>query len=418
MHSLVFLEPGHFHAALTLGDRHPRVRDEIEVYATEGPELRDFLTLVDRFNRRPERPTRWRPVLRTGADPLARLIEERPGDVAIVAGQNHRKMAWIGRLHDAGFHVLADKPWMVTAGALPELHRILTSGPLVLEMMTGRHDVATAVETRLVRERAVFGAFRPEAAGAAIELESVHHLQKLVDGAPLRRPAWFFDVRIQGDGLADMPTHLVNHAQGLLAETGVSGPLEPIFARRWPTLVPRATFAQITGLPDFPPELRGSVEDEQLRYLGNGEIAFRQGSALVRLSARWDLVTPPGGGDAHRTLLHGTSAAIRVESGPMTGWTRRILVVPRVNAAAAEAALGRAIAGWQHELPGLGLARRGDGIEVVIPAALNAGHERHFPLVLNELLSAVEAGGASPRAEVTLAKYELLARAQAWAGTA
>jgi predicted dehydrogenase len=418
MHTLVFLEPGHFHAALTLGDRHPRVRDEVQVYATEGPELRDFLALVDRFNRRAERPTRWRTVVRTGADPLARLIDERPGDVVILAGQNHRKMAWISRLHDAGLHVLADKPWMVAAKALPELHRILTSGPLVLEMMTGAHDVATAVQTRLVRERAVFGTFRPEAAGPAIELESVHHLEKLVDGAPLRRPAWFFDVRVQGDGLADIPTHLVNHAQGLLTEAGVSGPLEPISARRWPTSVSRAAFARITGLPDFPPELGGDVEGERLLYLGNGQMAFRQGSALVQLSSRWDLATPPGGGDMHRILLHGTEAEIRVENGPVTGWTPRILVVPRGDAADACSGLGRAIAGWQHELPGLELARRGDMIQVVIPAALDAGHERHFPLVLDELLRAAEAGRPSPRAEATLAKYGLLAKAEALAGPA
>ncbi|MCI0548467.1 MAG: hypothetical protein L0027_14425 [Candidatus Rokubacteria bacterium] len=413
MHTLVFLEPGHFHAALTLGERHPRVRDEIAVYATEGPELRDFLTLVDRFNRRAERPTRWRPVLRTGGDPLARLIDERPGDVAILAGQNHRKMAWIGRLHDAGLHVLADKPWMVSAGALTELGRILTSGPLVLEMMTGRHDVATAVEIRLVRERAVFGAFRPEAAGPAIELESVHHLEKLVAGTPLRRPAWFFDVRVQGDGLADIPTHLVNHAQGLLAESGVAGPLELVSARRWPTPVPSAVFARITGLDGFPLELRADVEGDRLMFLGNGEMAFRQGERLVRLSSRWDLHLPAGGSDTHLTALHGTEAEIRVATGPETGWTRRILVIPRGDTRAAEAALGRAIASWRDELPGVGLTRREAGLEITIPPALGAGHESHFPLVLDELLTAAAAGGGpSPRAATTLAKYELLARAQ------
>ena len=54
MHTLAFLEPGHFHAALTLGTPHPNVREEIFVYAPPGAELDDFLALIDAFNRRAE----------------------------------------------------------------------------------------------------------------------------------------------------------------------------------------------------------------------------------------------------------------------------------------------------------------------------------------------------------------------------
>lgn len=59
MHTLLFLDPGHFHATLTLRVPHPHVSDELYVYAPDGPELRDFLALVDRFNRRPHDPTHW-----------------------------------------------------------------------------------------------------------------------------------------------------------------------------------------------------------------------------------------------------------------------------------------------------------------------------------------------------------------------
>ena len=61
MHTLTFLEPGHFHATLTLRAAHAALSPEVFVYATAGPELDDFLALVERFNRRAERPTRWRP---------------------------------------------------------------------------------------------------------------------------------------------------------------------------------------------------------------------------------------------------------------------------------------------------------------------------------------------------------------------
>jgi hypothetical protein len=57
VHTLAFLEPGHFHAALTLRGGNPRVHDEIFVYAEAGRELDDFLALIEAFNRRPEEPT-------------------------------------------------------------------------------------------------------------------------------------------------------------------------------------------------------------------------------------------------------------------------------------------------------------------------------------------------------------------------
>ena len=51
VHTLTFLEPGHFHATLTLKAPHAAVSPEIFVYATAGPELDDFLALVEKLSR-------------------------------------------------------------------------------------------------------------------------------------------------------------------------------------------------------------------------------------------------------------------------------------------------------------------------------------------------------------------------------
>src|SRR5439155_19685533 len=193
MHTLLFLAPGHFHAALTLRVPQARAADEVFVYAREGAELRDFLALVERFNRRSPHPTRWRPVVTTSDDPLERLAAERRGDVVILAGRNGGKARTMRRLHESGFHVLADKPWLVQPGDLEHVRASLEGWPLAAEIMTGRHDVAAGLVKRLVGDPTLFGAFRDD--GAAIVQESVHHLEKLVDGAALRRPGWFFDVR-------------------------------------------------------------------------------------------------------------------------------------------------------------------------------------------------------------------------------
>lgn len=418
MHTLLFLEPGHFHAALTLRERHPLVRGEIVVYAPEAPELREFLALVDAFNRRSERPTGWRPVVRVASDPLDRLLAERAGDVVILAGRNDRKMALIRQLHDAGLHVLADKPWLVRTEALADLEHTLAGGPLVMEIMTGRHEITAILEEKLVREPEVFGAFR-RAAGedAAITLESVHHLEKMVNGASLRRPPWFFDVRVQGDGLADIPTHLVDRAQRLVEPpgTGGAGGSEPqlLSARCWPTLVPREVFCRVTGSRDFPPELREHVEGDALACFCNGELSFRLHGVTVQLASRWDLSSPPGGGDTHRAALRGTRSVIRIEQGPHTGFRRRLLVEPERDASGVRPALERAVEAWHAELPGLSVVPAAQGFEIRIPDSLRTGHESHFPLVLDEFLAHVERGSRpAALAADTFAKYALLARAR------
>ena len=420
MHTLLVLDPGHFHAALTLRERHPLVSDEVVVYAPEGPgaggrDVAEFLDLLEAFNRRPQRPTRWRPVVRAGPDPLARLLDERRGDVVIIAGKNDRKMALVRRLHDAGLHVLADKPWITRSAALADVRHVLAGGARVMEMMTGRHAGTSRVAERLVREPEVFGAF-DAGEGPAIRLASVHHLEKSVNGAPLRRPPWFFDVRVQGDGLADIPTHLVDQAQRLLAGPGAATEREAelLTVRRWATPVPRSLFARVTGVADFPPDLRRDVEGDTLAYAGNAELAFRLRGVGVHLSTRWDLTEPPGGGDEHGMSVVGTKSRVRVEQGRHTGFRRRLLVEPRRDSSAIGAALDRAVAAWQSEHPGLAAVASPDGYEVEVPAGPGTAHEGQFPLVLDEFLRAIDRERwPDERAADTLAKYELLARALA-----
>jgi predicted dehydrogenase len=417
VHTLAFLDPGHFHAALTLRERHPRVSDEVFVFAPEGPELADFLALVDAFNRRPERPTAWRPVVRAGAGALERLEAERPGDVVILAGRNDRKMALIRRLHDGGLHVLADKPWLAGADGLDDLRHTLHGGALAVEIMTGRHEITSILTRTLVGDRDVFGDFENAGpASAAIEIASVHHLEKTVNSAPLRRPAWFFDVRVQGDGIADIPTHMVDYAQRLVASSrpGAGGvtALELIDARRWATRVPRALFSRVTGEADFPPEVRHVVAGSDLSYDGNAELSFRLDGVTVILESRWDLSVPAGGGDTHRSVIRGSRAEIRVEQSAATGFRRRLSVVPRVPSEEWRAALERRVAAWQGPHPGVAVSAAGGGWELRVPRGLDTGHESHFPLVLAEFLDWVERGGPPPGLMAhTLAKYELLARA-------
>ncbi len=392
MHQLLFLDPGHFHATLTLRQPNPRVADEIVVYAPDGPERRDFLALVERFN---TRGTRWRVDVVTCADPLERLVTDRRGDVVVLAGKNGGKARTMRRLHDAGFHVLADKPWLVEPGDLHDIHACLAGEPLAIEIMTGRHDVPARLLQRLFTTPDVVG--EP----AALEMGSVHHLEKLVDGTPLRRPWWFFDVRVQGRGIVDIPTHLVDRAQWLVAGTP-----RLVSARSWTTPVPGDAFRRITGESRFPPELAPLVEDDVLGYECNAELAFEIGGVTVKAGARWEVAS---GSDTSLLVARGTRGEVRLEQSARTDHRRTLTVDARDRHAVDEV-----IRASQGEFPGVHAEARDGQLEIIVPTGLDGGHETHFPVVLDQLLKAIDDHHwPADVAARTRAKYAVLAAAAA-----
>ena len=185
-------------------------------------------------------------------------------------------------------------------------------------------------------------------------------------------------------------------------------------ARTWATRVPHALFARVTGTPEFPPEVGDVVTGGELAYRGNAELSFRLGAVTAALDTRWELSAPPGKGDTHRSVVRGTRAEIVVEQHEGTGFRRRISVVPVREADRGRAALARTVAAWQGAHPDLGIGDAGSACEIRVPRALDVGHERHFPLMLDDFLSLVESGGQpSELASATLAKYTLLAEASA-----
>ena len=415
MHTLLLLEPGHFHAALTLRETHPLLSDDVFVYAKRGTEWEKFQRIVESYNSRSEMPARWRVHLRADGDPLDQLVSERRGDVVIVAGQNHTKMAAIHRLHREGFHVLGDKPWVISAATLGPLREAAAGPPLAMDIMTERHEIAARLQKALMAEPEVFGDLLSAGGNApAITMESVHHLYKLVNNAPLERPSWYFDVNIQGQGILDVPVHLVDLAQWM---TGDAGPfdydrdVELISAERWATGVPRSVFTRITGLDDFPGELAHLARDGVLPYLCNGAFTFRLRGVLVQIRSVWALEIPPGGGDTHRASARGTLADLVIQQDGSTGFRTRLQIRPHEATKSWEQALDGAMERLQAEATGVAASRSESGWDVVIPDALRTTHEEHFSMVLDQFLRYVDAGQWPDRLGPDLVtKYTLLAK--------
>jgi predicted dehydrogenase len=415
-HTLLVLDPGHFHAALSLRRMHPRLADDVFVYAEDGPDVEAFLRLVQSFNTRASDPTRWQVHVYRGADYLERLLAERRGDVVIVAGRNDTKMRAIARLHAAGFAVLGDKPWLIDAAELPLLESTVAGPPLAMDIMTERHEVTNRLQRALIRRPDVFGEFRTAGDAPALHLRSVHHLYKLVNGQPLVRPAWYFDLAVQGEGMTDVNTHLVDLAQWMIGDGtpfDYARDVELIAARQWPTDVPRERFARITGLSAFPDALRAHVAGATLRYLCNAELSYRLRGVPVRLESIWDLAIPEGGGDTHYAIARGTKADVVIEQGPQTRFLPQLFVRPAGPDAPDARVMTNAVAALQDACPGLGFEPDGTAFRIVIPAALRTTHEQHFAAVLDAFLEQLDRSAPPHNLGPDLvAKYTLLVRAK------
>ena len=415
-HTLVVVNPGHFHAALTLRRRHPLLADEVYVYAEDGPELKDFLRLVDSFNRRVEEPTSWRLHIYRGPDYLDALLNERPGNVVIIAGKNNTKLNAMQRLHAAGMHVLGDKTWLIDGNQLDLVREITASPPLAMDIMTERYEIATRLQQSLCGDEQLFGGFFAGSNEPAVYLKSVHHLYKEVNGEPLVRPAWYFDSKVQGEGITDVTTHLVDLAQWMVASDESADLVRDAVltsARQWPTRIPLDIFSRITGLDAFPRSASGDVNDGVLHYLCNANIQYRLCGVPVEIDSIWELAIPQGGGDTHYAMARGKRADVVVDQGPETGFDPRLRIIPVEKSFEYEIELRTALARLQQICPGVGCKDDEMGYQITIPAAMHQGHEARFAEVLDRFLGYVDAGRWPQRvSDELVAKYTLLANAR------
>jgi predicted dehydrogenase len=415
MHTLLFYEPGHFHAALTLRNDNPRVASDVHLYARPGPDREAFLSLIDAFNSREARSTHWRVHLHEADDPLSRLIDERRGTIVVLAGRNGDKLATLARLHEAGFEVLADKPWLTSSAALTDLSRATDGPPLAMDIMTDRNEVVARLRHRLVRDARLFGEFVSEPGRPAIEIASVHHLYKMVNGRPLQRPWWYYDIAVQGDGVVDIQSHLTDQVQWLVLddEPGNYGEdVELHAARRWTTPVPLDLFRDSTGRAAFPESLDEYVRDDVLALACNSEIEYSLRGVRARQRAQWEQREAPGGGDLHPCVIRGTRCTLVVKHGPETAQVAQLHVQPAAGIDL-EPALAGAVAELQEDFPGVGLARSDTGFELTIPETLRTSHESHFAMVLEQFLDYVDAGRWPPWLTSGIRmRYQLLADAR------
>ncbi len=414
---LITLDPGHFHAALIQKSMYPNVSRRVTVYAPLGPDLIGHLNRVAQFNTRKENPTKWELDVHTGPDFFERMLKEKAGNLVIISGQNRGKIDRIKASVEAGFNVLADKPWIIDAADLPKLESALNTaekkGLVAYDLMTSRFEMTSILQREIINDKDTFGTISQGThSEPAIYVESVHHLLKKVAGVPNLRPAWYFDIRQQGEGLGDVGTHLVDLVQWTIF------PAQPldyrkdvnvISARRWPTVITKEQFRQVTGVSDFPAYLSSSVTGERLNYFCNTRVSYTERGIHITLNVLWNYEPPPGGGDTAISIFKGTKSRLEVRQGAEQKYQSELYVVPNrlEDKSSVLAALTKKINGLQSRFPGLTIEDLGRETRVIIPSKYRVGHEANFAEVTDKVLGYLQAPETQPTWEKAnmLTKY-------------
>ena len=419
---LITLDPGHFHAALIQKSMYGQIDSNVYVYATAGEDVNDHLKRIENYNRRAENPTHWNEIVYREPDFFERMLKEKQGNVVVLAGNNRKKIHYIKASLDAGLNVLSDKPMSINMADFELLRASFDiakqKGVLLYDIMTERSEITTILQKEFSLDPDVFGTLeKGTLENPAVTKESVHHYYKFVSGSALKRPAWFFDILQQGEGIVDVTTHLVDLVQWeCFPEQAIDylTDIEVVNASHWPTYISPAEFKEVTKLDDFPEYLKKDIKDSILNVYANGEINYKVKGVYAKVSVVWNFKAPEGGGDTHFSIMRGTRANLIIRQGKEQNHKPTLFIEPvnKINEDEFSGLLSESVKRIQTKYPGVEVKKTADYWEVVIPEEYKVGHEEHFAQVTERYLQYLKNGGL-PDWEVPnmLAKYYVTAKA-------
>ncbi len=414
---LMTIDPGHFHAALVQKEMYDQISPEVYVFAPEGPDVHDHLDRIEGYNSRKDNPTIWMTIVYTGNDYLQKMIEDRPGNVMVTAGNNQKKTEYIKAAVDAGIHVLADKPMAIDQDDFSLLQSAFQvaakNNVLLYDIMTERYEITTILQRELSMIPEIYGVQQTGSPdNPAVTKESVHHFFKYVSGNKIKRPPWFFDVTQEGEGIVDVTTHLVDLIQwecfpGQIID--YTKDIEMLSAKRWATPLTKSQFRNVTRLDTYPQYLKKYIiHDDILNVFSNGEMIYKLKGIHAKVSVVWNYQAPEGTGDTHFSIMKGSRANLVIRQGVDQKFKPVLYVEPVVldSLLEYEADLNKSFLKIEEKYPGVSLKKLQNKWVVGIPEKYRIGHEAHFSQVTKKFLKYL-VDGKLPEWEVPnmIAKY-------------
>ena len=397
---LITVDPGHFHAALVQKTMYPQVSPEVHVYAPPGPDYLQHIDRIKAYNARPLNPTNWNEIVYTGPDFFEKMLSDKSGNVVVLSGNNRKKTEYITKSINAGLNVLADKPMIISPEDFPALEAAFKTagkkGVLLYDIMTERYEVTTILQKLLSQNINIFGTLTTGSKEEpAVTKISVHHFSKVVSGSQVLRPAWYFDIQQQGEGIVDVTTHLVDLIQWECFPEQILNPsdIRMINAKRWPTLISREEFKGVTGLDDFPGYLDKDTKDGKLNVFANGEMVYQIKGIFAKVSVEWKYQAPPGGGDTHYSVMHGTNCDLIIKQSAEENFLPTLYVKNikglKMNEFTSE--LREAVKTLPYDSLQIETVNTST-FKIIVPEKYRVSHEEHFGQVTTKFLEYLKAG--------------------------
>jgi predicted dehydrogenase len=388
---LITLDPGHFHAALIQKSMYQEIDAEVFIYAPEGQDLDLHLQKIHAYNTRKEKPTKWISKINSGPDYLNKMITEKNGNVVVISGNNKKKTDYILAAIENGFNIYADKPMVISPENYPTLKRAFQIAKeknlIIYDIMTERSEITTRLQKEFAQNPEVFGKLiTGSEEEPAITKESIHHFFKYVSGQPLIRPGWFFDTRQQGEGIADVTSHLVDLTfWECFPEEGIKPEdIQLKNAKRWPTIISKKSFEKITQKNKYPTYLQDKVHEDSLSIYANGSIDYRLKGHYAKVSVKWEFQAAEGAGDLHYSIMRGTKANLVIEQGPEQQFIPTLYLIP--GKGFNEEIFLKSIDELQTNYPKISAVKDNNRFKIKIPEKLRVGHEAHFAEVTKRFI--------------------------------
>ncbi len=406
--TIIQLDPTHGHAAAAQSEQLSGLDTNVYVYAPDLTAVEPYLQQINSFNLRSDNPTKWLEIPYYGQDYLEKMASEKKGNIVVLAGNNRVKIDYIEKSIQAGMNVFSDKPIVINKEGFDRLKRVYElateKGLVLFDMMTERYSLINRIQKSLMQDSLLFGHLLPGTPDHPSVIESsVHHFYR---GGKGTRPAWYFDVQQQGEGIVDVTTHLIDLSfwksfpdQSIDFNRDVN----VLSASHSPVIITKSAFAAATSLPEIPSSLNNYMKDSVLEVYANGSITYCVKGINTRVNVEWRPATPPGGNDLRNACAEGTKCTLIIsQEFGQTSPKLCVLKGEKVTDQQFKIVLQNAIGSLQNEYPGISLSGDGNPVQINIPSGLRSSHDPTFKVFLGFLKNK-----DMPKWEVpnTLAKY-------------
>jgi len=405
---IIQLDPTHGHAAAAQSDQIDRIDTNVYVYAPVKEDVTPYFQQINALNTRKIHPTRWHEVSYFGKDYLEKMAAEKKGNVVVLAGNNRLKIDYIEQSVNAGMNVLSDKPMVINQAGFRRLEKVYQlaqdKGLLMFDMMTERYSLINRVQRSLMQDTLLFGKLLPGTADHPSVMESsVHHFYR---GGKGTRPAWYFDVLQQGEGIVDVTTHLIDLTFWKMFPDKVidyQKDIKVLTANRSSVVLTGAEFSAATSLSAIPSSLTQYMKDSTLEVYANGSITYLLNGVYTEVKVQWRPATPPDGNDLRNAFAGGTRSKLLIMQE--YGQKQPFLCIQKAGKISGHEfriQLEKSISRLQTEYPGISFAEKSNMFQIVIPSELENANDPTFKVFINYLENK-----DMPKWEVpnTLAKY-------------